>query len=170
MSEEVFQDVDLDAHLNQDFTEDEQLEEDPILASLTEEEKALLEKIHKKQMEQDFILQTFKELESRPSDDEIEHLKQQVGDVYLMSLSERENFVFRPLKRLEWRALMQKVQKLDDMKKGEAIVMKACLWPKLDQQNINVLTAGAIESVRDMILQVSNFMGPETAMQLVRKL
>ena len=170
MEESNFQDINLDTHLtNEDFYEEEG-QEDPFLADLTTEEKELLAKIQKKQMGQDFILQTFKELENRPSDEEIEHFKTQVGDVYLMSLSEKENFVFRPLRRLEWRTLMQKISKLEEDKKSEAIVMKACLWPKLDQQNINVLTAGAIDSVRDMILQVSNFIGPEMAMQLVRKL
>lgn len=171
MSEENYADVDLDAHLAQeDFAEDQYEEEDPVIASLSDEEKELLAKIQQKQMEQDFVIQTFKELENRPSDEEIEQMKNQVGDVYLMSLSEHENFVFRPLKRLEWRALMQKIQKIPDDKKAEAIVMKATLWPRLDQQNINVLTAGSIDSARDMILQVSNFIAPEMAMQLVRKL
>jgi len=145
-------------------------DEDQVLADLTIEEKALLAKIQKKQMDQDYVIQTFNELENKPSEEEIEALKQQVGDVYLISLSEKENFLFRPLKRLEWRALMGKIQKLDDMKKAEAVVMKGCLFPKMDQQNINVLTAGAIETLRDMILQASNFMAPEMAMQLVRKL
>lgn len=170
MSEDTYTDIDLDAHLAQEDFSENLPEEDPVLANLSEEEKALLDKIQKKQMEQDFIIQTFKDLENRPSDEEIEHLKAQVGDVYLMSITEKENFVFRPLKRLEWRALMQKIQPLDDHKKAEAIVMKSCLWPKLDQQNINVLTAGAIDSVRDMVLHVTNFMAPEMAMQLVRKL
>lgn len=170
MEDTNFQDIAIDDNfLNDDYVPEE-TEEDPILAELTEEEKALLAKIQKKQMEQDYVIQTFKQLESRPSDAEIENFKAQVGDVYLMSLSEKENFVFRPLRRLEWRTLMQKIEKLPDDKKSEAIVMKACLWPKLDQQSINVLTAGAIDSVRDMILQVSNFIGPEIAMNLVRKL
>lgn len=169
MSENEYQDIDLDQHLSEEYNEDG-VEMDPVLASLSPEEKMLLEKIKQKQMDQDFILQTFKELESRPSDEEIEAFKSQVGEVFLISLSEAENFVFRPIKRLEWRTLMQRVQKLDDLKKAEAVVMKSCLWPRLDQQNINVLTAGSIETLRDMILQVSNFMLPEVAMQLVRKL
>jgi len=157
----------LDEMPEEDYSEGE---EDPVLASLTPEEKQLLAKIQQKQMEQDYVIQIFNELENKPSEEEIALLKQQVGDVYLISLSEKENFLFRPLKRLEWRSLMQKIQKLDDMKKAEAVVMKGCLFPKMDQQNINVLTAGAIETLRDMILQASNFMSPEVAMQLVRKL
>lgn len=170
MEETGFEDINLDSHLADDFEEEIELEEDAVLADLTVEEKALLAKIEKKRMQQDFIIQTFKQLENRPSDQDVEFFKQQVGDVYLLSLSEKENFVFRPLRRLEWRTLMGKIQKLEDDKKSEAIIMKACLWPKLDQQNINVLTAGAIDSLRDMILETSNFIGPERAMQLVRKL
>jgi len=172
MSEEKeFQDVDLDTHLSASASEyPDEIEMDPVLADLSDEEKELLIKIEDKRMKQDFIIQTFKELEHRPTDEEIEGYKGQVGDVFLLSLSEKENFVFRPLKRLEWRALIQKIQKLDEMKQAEAICMKSCLWPRLDQQNINVLTAGAVETLRDSILQVSNFMGPETAMQLLRKL
>ena len=168
MEEELYEDVNLDNYLSGDMPEEDQ--EDEMLADLTPEEKALLDKIQKKQMEQDYVIQTFKELENRPSDLQIEEFKSQVGDVFLLSLSEHENFVFRPIKRLEWRTLMQRIQKLDEMKKAETVIMKACLWPKLDQQNINVLTAGSIETLRDMVLQVSNFMAPEMAVQLVRKL
>ncbi len=169
MSEE-FVDVNLDQHLAQPVEELYDEEVDPIYESLSDEEKALLEKIQKKQMEQDHILETFKQLEDKPSDEEIEHFKSQVGDVFLASFSEKENFIFRPIKRLEWRTLIQQIQKLDEMKKSEAICMKATLWPKLTQMNINVLTAGSIETLKDLILQASNFMGPEIAMQLVRKL
>lgn len=172
MSEENYKDVDLDLHLSQeeDTEYPEELEQDPILSQLSDEEKQLLMKIEEKRRGQDFIIETFRQLETRPSDDEIEHFKANVGNVYLLGLSEEENFVFRPLKRLEWRALVTKIQKLDEMKQAEAICMKACLWPKLDQHNINVLTAGAIETLKEAILNMSNFMPPETAMQLLRKL
>jgi len=165
-----FKDIDLDQHLAEGYSEDEMTEEESFLQDLTPEEQALLKKIQEKQMQQDHILETFRQLENKPTDDEIEHLKNQVGDVFLVSFSEKENFLFRSLKRLEWRGLMQQIQKLDDMKKAEAIVIKACLFPQMNQQNINVLTAGAVETLRDLILQASNFMGPEIAMQLVRKL
>jgi len=164
--EEEFQDVNLDEYLSDDMGG----QENDDLDFLTAEEKALLAKIEKKQAEQDYIIQTFHQLETRPSEEEIENLKAQVGEVFLASFGEKENFLFRSLKRMEWRALIQKIQKLDELKKSEVIVMKACLWPKMDQQNINVLSAGAVETLKDLILQASNFMGPDMALQLVRKL
>jgi len=168
---QAYEDIDLDEHLSADYTENEYDEmEDPVLASLTPEEKALLAKIEKKQREQDHIIQTFNDLAEKPSEERIEHFKQQAGDVYLGSFSDHENFIFRPIKRLEWRNLTQKIQKLDPLKQSEAIVMKACLWPEMNQHNINVLTAGAVETLKELILQASNFMAPEVAMQLVRKL
>lgn len=168
MSEE-FIDVDLDQH----FAEELEMaaeETDDFLADLTPEEQALLKKIEEKQMQQDPIMEVFRQLETKPSEDEIERLKTQVGDVFLVSFSEKENFLFRSLKRLEWRALINQIQKLDDMKKSEAIVLKATLFPVMNQQTINALTAGAVETLKELILQASNFMGPEVAMQLVRKL
>jgi len=164
--------VNLDEHLsNFDMDEDElESDIDPVYQELTVEEKELLNKIEQKRMNQDHIIQTFRELENRPSDDEIENLKVQCGDIYLVSLSERENFLFRPLKRLEWRTLMNKISALDNFKQSEAVVMKGVVYPQLNQGNINVLTAGTIDTLKELILQASNFMQPEQALQLVRKL
>jgi hypothetical protein len=168
-----YQDVDLDVALSEEAYQDEieNGEVDPIYDSLSDEEKALLAKIEKKQREADPIVQMFRELENRPSEEDIERMKMQVGgEVYLVSFTEKENFLFRPLKRLEWRTLMNQIQKLDEFKKSEAIVMKSVLWPSLSQQNINMLSAGAIDSLKELVLQASNFMPPEYAMSLVRKL
>lgn len=146
------------------------IEDVPYLLS-TQEEKQL-EELLKKKSQSDFIMQTFKKLERRPSDDEIEAMKTKHGDVYLCSLSERENFLFRPLKRQEWRELMQRFEKnkLSEQQRTEGIVMSGVVWPPLNQANINVLTAGAPETIRNLILEASNFMEPERAITLVRKL
>jgi len=173
MENAEYRDIELDEYLSADIDEDELEsgeETDPVIDSLTSEEKALLSKIQQKQKEQDHIIQTFKQLEQKPSDEDIEEMKLRVGEVFLVSLSEKENFLFRALKRLEWRTLMNKINKLDDFKKAEAIVMKGVMWPQLNQQNINVLSAGTIDTLRELILQASNFMPPEYAMTLVRKL
>jgi len=171
---EIGSDINLDEHLMTPDIDQDELEDsegyDPILSGLTDEEKALLHKIEQKRMDQDHIINTFKQLEARPSDEEIEHLKAQCGDVYLVSLSEKENFLFRSLKRIEWRALMSKITKLDNFKQSEAIVMKGVVFPQLSQQNINVLSAGTIDTLKELILQASNFMPPEYATSLVRKL
>ena len=139
-------------------------------SALTKEEEALLKKIEEKTRNEDPILSSFKQLEGKPTDEMIEEWKQQVGEVFLISLSDNETFVFRPLRRLEWRTMLKGIQGLDEQKQSEAIVIKACLWPELNSQSINMLTAGSVEAVKEMILQVSNFISPDVAMQLVRKL
>lgn len=139
---------------------------------LSKEEEKQLEILLEKKKKADFIMQTFKSLEKRPSDNEIEQLKVKYGDVYLVSLSEKENFLFRPIKRHEWRELMQRFEKakLPEQQRTEGIVMTGVVWPILNQSNINVLTAGAPDTIRNLILEASNFMEPERAVTLVRKL
>lgn len=147
-----------------------QVEDAPYL--LSKEEEKQLEQLLEKKKQSDFIMQTFKSLEKRPSDGEIEDLKIKYGDVYLVSLSEKENFLFRPIKRHEWRELMQRFEKakLPEQQRTEGIVMAGVVWPVLNQSNINILTAGAPDTIRNLILEASNFMEPERAITLVRKL
>lgn len=137
---------------------------------LTPEEEKLLNELLKKKQKEDLILETYKSLESRPSDEEIQEWKIKFGEVYLVSLSEKENFLFKPLKRHEWRQLMIQIDKLPEHKKTEAIVMKGVIWPRLSQSNIEVLTAGAPDTLRNLILEASNFIDPDRAIGLVRKL
>jgi hypothetical protein len=139
---------------------------------LSKEEEKQLEELLEKKKQSDFIIQTFKSLEKRPTDNEIEQLKLKFGDVYLVSLSDKENFLFRPIKRQEWRDLMQRFEKakLPEQQRTEGIVMAGVVWPLLNQANINVLTAGAPDTIRNLILEASNFMEPERAVTLVRKL
>lgn len=147
-----------------------EVESSPYL--LSKEEEKQLEVLLEKKKQSDFIMQTFKSLEKRPSDNDIESLKAKFGDVYLVSLSEKENFLFRPIKRNEWRELMQRFEKakLPEQQRTEGIVMAGVVWPVLNQANINVLTAGAPDTIRNLILEASNFMEPERAVTLVRKL
>ena len=65
---------------------------------------------------------------------------------------------------------MTRVAKVDDFKKAEAIVIAGIVWPKLSEITVSALSAGSIDALRDMILEASNFMTPDRAVQLVRKL
>jgi hypothetical protein len=147
-----------------------EVEKSPYL--LTDEEEEQLGFLLKKKSESDLIMQTFKSLERGPTEDEIENFKNKHGDIYLISLSDSENFLFRPLKRQEWRELMQRFEKskLSEQQRTEGIVMSGVVWPTMNQANINILTAGAPETIRNLILEASNFMEPERAVTLVRKL
>ena len=65
---------------------------------------------------------------------------------------------------------MANIAKLDDFKKSEAIVAKGVLHPVLSNVNIGALSAGTVDTLKEVILRASNFMPPELAMSLVRKL
>ena len=172
---EELQEANLDDVLSAEL---EDLEQDiPVMVDdapylLSDEEEKQLEALLKKKKDADFIMQTFKSLEKRPSDDEIELLKAKHGEIFLVSLSEKENFLFKALKRQEWRELMQRFEKakLPEQQRTEGIVMAGVVWPVLNQANINVLTAGAPDTIRNLILEASNFMEPDRAVALVRKL
>lgn len=167
--EEAYVDENLDEILEMPTEEDQQhYEED--YSEMTDEENQELQRLQAKLKKQDLIMRTWASLEVRPSEDDIENFKKQFGECYLASFSEKENFLFRPLKRQEWRSLMSQTAKLDEFKKSEGIVMKGTVFPKLNNINIGGLSAGTIDSLRDLILEASNFMTPDRAIQLVRKL
>jgi hypothetical protein len=162
---EVFNDDDL-----ADTPEaNEEGEEKPDWQLSKEEDDKLKELLEKKQRE-DTIMKTFLTLQEKPSQEVIDSWKKQFGDVYLMSLGEKMNFIFRPIKRIEWRQLMSKAGKLTEIQQTEMIVQKAVVWPVLAAKDVQVLTGGAPEALRDVILEASHFMPPERAMVLVRQL
>ena len=162
-----------DAELEDDFNYgDEELSpEEEILNSLTAEEKRVYEVIQQKLRMTDPILQALEDMKDKPTDAQITSFKERTGDeVYFISLSEKENFLFRPIRRQEWRTLMATIAKLDDFKKSEAIVAKGTLHPVLSNVNIGALSAGTVDTLKEVILRASNFMPPDMAVSLVRKL
>lgn len=162
---EVFNDEDLEETPDADNEEEEK--ED---WQLSKEEDDLLKDLLEKKQREDTIMKTFLSLEQKPTEQDIESWKKLYGEVYLMSLGERMNFIFRPIKRVEWRQLMSKAGKLSEIQQTEMIVQKAVVWPKLQPKDVQVLTGGAPEALRDVILEASHFMPPERAMVLVRQL
>ena len=100
----------------------------------------------------------------------IEEFKQRAGDIYFMDLGETEKYIFRPIRRQEWRTLLQTIEKLDPKKQDEAIVARGVLFPQLMGTKMGTLPAGSVDTLKEMILRASNFMPPEHAVQLVRKL
>ena len=154
-----------------DYGDDTLSPEEEILNSLTAEEKRVYEVIQQKLRMTDPILQALEDMKDKPSEAQIQSFKERTGDeVYFISLSEKENFLFRPIRRQEWRTLMSTIAKLDDFKKSEAIVAKGTLHPVLSNVNIGALSAGTVDTLKEVILRASNFMPPDMAVSLVRKL
>jgi hypothetical protein len=143
----------------------------PELSDLTEDEKALLKKVQEKQAQIDPIMGGFKLLTNKPTEEQIEVWRKTYGKVFTIGLDEDEYYIFRPLRRIEWRSLMQALSKQpDELKRKEAIVQRAVLWPALTPDKVSGVSAGTPETLYEMILQCSNFLLPQEAMQCVRKL
>lgn len=161
-----------DAELEDNFDYDQDLSpEEQVFQALTPEEKRVYASIQEKLRMTDPILEALEQMKDRPTDAMIEGFKEKTGDeVYFISLSEKENFLFRPIRRQEWRTLMANISKLDDFKKSEAIVAKGILHPVLSGTNIGALSAGTVDTLKEVILRASNFMPPDVAVSLVRKL
>lgn len=169
-----YEDVDIDSITSSDL--DKEIEdqqegslEDELYDELSEEERKLYDNIQKKLMDKDPIRQLFNQLETRPSDEQIEKWKTQHGAAYYIPVG-HDHFVLRPLRRLEWRNLIDQVSKTSPQKQDEAFVIRACLYPDLSSLVINQLPAGTIDTLRFVISRISNFYEPQHALELVREL
>ena len=87
---------------------------DLLSEDLTEEEKKVAEKIAARQNQTDPIMEGFFHLSEKPSDEQIESWKKQHGKIYTIGLNEDEYFIFRPLRRLEWRNPLRAFAKQSD--------------------------------------------------------
>lgn len=166
------EEFDLDEILSRKVEEELEEEEDQPDENweITEEEEKILQRLLEKKRREDEIMKAYLALENKPSEEVIAKWKAEFGDIYLVSLSEKENFIFRGLKRGEWRHLTAQIKDIPKLKKEEAIAIRGTLFPRLNEQNIAVLTGGAPEVITNLILEASNFMSPEKAVSLVRKL
>ena len=166
-------DYDMGYGYNDEYVEPEELppmhdqQED---LGFTKEEQEILKRAEAKIAAQDPIMAAFGEWDKAPSAEQIELFREQAGDIYFIELGEDSKYIFRPVRRQEWRTLLKQIEKLEELKQTEAIVARCVLYPKLQGVQMGSLKAGDVETLHQMILRASNFMTPEYAVQLVRKL
>ena len=117
----------------------------------------------------DPVMTAWNEHGKRPSDAEIQQLKDRYGDnIFMIAFDEDEIFVFRPLTRHEYKALIQSVQ--HEQIFMEQVVQKCVLWPAVTPEWMAGGKGGTIPTLHSVIMEGSNFLAPEVAMSLVRKL
>jgi hypothetical protein len=117
----------------------------------------------------DPVMTAWDEHKQRPSDADIQAFKDRFGDnIYMIALDEDEMYVWRPLTRHEYKALLQAVQ--HEQVFMEQIVQKCVLWPTVTPEWIAGGKGGTIPTLHAVIMEGSNFLAPEVAMSLVRKL
>lgn len=104
-----------------------------------------------------------------PTADDIEGYKLKHGDVYISAMSEDEVFIFRAVKRVEWRDLQVKLSQgeLDALSQEELLVKICVLWSSVTSLESK---AGTVATLSEQIMQNSNFMSPAAAASLVGRL
>jgi hypothetical protein len=106
-----------------------------------------------------------------PAPTEIDALKAKHGDVFVTAFTTEEVFIFRSVKRGEYRQLQLDMAnpelKLDQYDFEDRLCQLCVLWPK----NSSALQkAGTATSLSEQIMQNSNFLNPQQAAAIVMKL
>ena len=109
-----------------------------------------------------------------PSQDHINQLKAVHGEVFCSGFSDEELYIWRPLRRNEFKELQQGLSagQFDQFGYEEMIVQKCVLWPALGATpSVSLNTkAGTVTTLADQIMQNSNFLPPQLVARLVQKL
>lgn len=122
----------------------------------------------KKKERKDPIMEHWATMKGRPTDEMIEGWKAQYGECFLMSFDAVENYVWRPIKRLEYKNILQQAK--DDAHYQEMVVQRCVLWPQVGPEVLTGGKAGTIPTLYAVIMEGSNFLEPDQAVMLVRKL
>jgi hypothetical protein len=149
--------------------EDNILEEEhttPDLGPGEESEEAPEEGKGKKPV--DPIMEHWETRKQGPSDEQIAMWKEQFGEVYLISFDLEENFVWRPITRLEYKNIIQQAK--DDSHYQEMVVQRCVLYPQIGPEHLTAGKAGTVPTLHAVIMEGSNFLEPDQAVMLVRKL
>jgi len=114
----------------------------------------------------DPVLQAFKNIKNKPSDEQINELKEKFNKIYVTVLDDNQAYIYRALKRSEWIALQ--AQDLKPHMLDEQIFRRCVIWPK--DMTLNIYDAGVVPTVVAMIMRVSKFISEEEAVYYTREL
>jgi hypothetical protein len=116
----------------------------------------------------DPIMQNWESRSAGPDDGKIAQWKERYGEIYLMSFDPDDQYVWRPITRLEYKNIIQSAK--DDPHYMEMVVQRCVLWPPIGVENLAGGKAGTIPTLHSVIMEGSNFLEPDQAVMLVRKL
>lgn len=110
-----------------------------------------------------------------PSKETVDRWKAQTGgDVYATVLGRGDVFIFRSIKRLEWKNLEAQIKQAkqpDENALAEAVVKTCVLYPDLrSPEGFAMVKAGTVPTLFDQICFYSNFMDPAISITMVYEL
>ena len=135
--------------------------------------------------EKDIVQALQEQFPGAPDREQIERWKTQFGraDVFVPPADTRA-YIFRPVSRIEWKrisaaltqfagtaAAQQDKDAMDNML-HEKVVEACLLWPTeiLHHSNVNMLPAGLLQTLFQLIMEASSFMSPERALNSTYRL
>ena len=96
------------------------------------------------------------------------------GDVFATVLGKGDLFIFRSIRRLEWREMQEELSKSNIQNEAlfqEKIVKKCTLYPSLQHpEAFALLKAGSVSTLFEQITFYSNFVDPSIAVNIVFEL
>jgi len=92
-----------------------------------------------------------------PSQEKVDEWKAKFGDVYVATFGE-EKYIYRPLKRFEYKQILQVGQTPENRTFVEEKISQMCIvWPTIDVAKLSTFKAGTISTLVDLIMAASNF-------------
>lgn len=92
-----------------------------------------------------------------PTQEQINEWKVKHGEVYVATFSNEEKYVYRPLKRFEYKQILSLGQQDNKSFAEEKVAQFCILWPIIDPAKLATFKAGTISTLVDLIMAVSNF-------------
>lgn len=93
-----------------------------------------------------------------PSQAQIDEWKNKYGDIYVATFGENEKYIYRPIRRMEYKQVLELNVSPDNKTFAEEKVAQMCVvWPILDPIKVPTSKAGVISTLVDLIMAASNF-------------
>jgi len=96
-------------------------------------------------------------LEGGPTQEQINDWKAKHGELLLATFSADEKYIYRPLRRFEYKQIISVGQADNKAFAEEKVVQMCVVWPTVDPTKIATFKAGTISTLVDLIMSASNF-------------
>ena len=86
----------------------------------------------------------------------IDKWKEQYGDIYSAVLADGKQYIYRPMKRIEYKNVISNPESPRSYME-EQIVLKCLIHPKLNSTDLAAEKAGTVSTLTDLVMAASNF-------------
>jgi len=107
-----------------------------------------------------------------PTVEEVKGWKHLHGDIFVAPMDEKQIYVYRYLKRQEWKQLLAQnsTSELGPEGVDELIFRRCLLWPKLGELQENFLGAGVVPTMSSQIQAASGWVNPQALASVTTKI